>query len=114
MQKDEPQLFADIKKMSKSAAKTLAANYYDAHAMMAAVLDRMYKKGELTYGRVGKIDALTRTEGGCQFCVNDHWKFPLGCPYGKPDEKQPPVGWLEKVAAALVLAGKTNTKGSAS
>ena len=79
--------------------------------MMASVLDAMLKKGELSYGKVGDgtvgdIEALTRNEGACKFCVNDHWKFPLGCPYGKPDEPSPKPGYLEKVAAAFVAAGK--------
>jgi hypothetical protein len=116
-QADVDALNAQIKSMSRAAAKLLAVNYYDAHAMMANVLDEMYKKGELTYGRVGNIEALTRTEGACKFCVNERWKFPLGCPYGKPDEPQPPVGWLQKVAAALVAAGQpksTSTKGKTS
>jgi hypothetical protein len=34
--------------------------------------------------------------------VNDHWKFPKGCPYGKPDEKQYTIGFLEKVIAAMI------------
>ncbi len=115
-QADADAITAQVKSMSRAAAKVLAANYYDAHAMMAGVLDAMYKKKELTYGRVGNIEALTRTEGACQFCVNDHWKFPLGCPYGKPEETQPPVGWLEKVAASLTIAGKpkSSTKGTTS
>ena len=108
--KDEAGLKAQIRKMSKSASKTLEQNFYDAHAMMAGVLDRMYKKGELTYGRVGSIEALTRTDGACKFCVNDRWKFPLGCPYNKPEEPSPKPGWLEKVTAAFVLAGKPKGK----
>ena len=100
-------ILADIEKLSSSAAKLLNANFYDAHAMMASVLDHMYAKRELTYGKVGNIEALRRTEGACKFCVNDHWKFPLGCPYGKPDEKSPKPGYLEKVAAAFVAAGRS-------
>jgi len=111
---DVAALNADIKQMSRAAAKVLAANFIDAHAMMADVLDDMYKKGELAYGRVGDIDALTRTDGACKFCVNDRWKFPLGCPYGKPEETSPPAGWLAKVSAAFVAAGRRKTKRSAS
>ena len=109
VQKGVDVVYAQIRKMSKSAAKLLAANFYDAHRMMADVLDHMFKKGELSYGKVGDIEALTRTEGACKFCVNDHWKFPLGCPYGKPDEKSPKPGYLEKVAAAFVAAGRSTS-----
>jgi len=51
---------------------------------------------------------LARTTGPCMFCVNDHWKFPKGCPYGKPDEKQYSIGFLEKVTATM-LAGSGAT-----
>lgn len=111
---DAAAILLQIKKLSKSAAKLLTANYYEAHAMMAAVLDAMLKKGALSYGKAGDIEALRRTEGACKFCVNDHWKFPLGCPYGKPDEPSPKPGYLEKVAAAFVAAGKTERRKSTS
>ncbi len=48
---------------------------------------------------------LTRGEGPCSFCVNARWQFPEGCPYGKPAEASPPPGFLEKVAAEVVLSG---------
>lgn len=117
VQKDSSELLAQIEAMSATAATTLRRGFYDAHATMAAVLDDMYKKGELRYGRVGNIDALTRTEGPCKFCVNENWKFPLGCPYGKPDETSPEPGWLESVTDALVAAGRpgrTKKKANAS
>jgi hypothetical protein len=100
------ELLALIKRQSPGAATLLRANFYDAHRMMAGVLDDMYAKGELAYGRAGNVEALTRTDGACRFCVNDRWRFPLGCPYGKPNEPSPPTGWLEKVAAAAVAAGR--------
>jgi hypothetical protein len=105
MAKGAPEILAQIAALSPTAATTLQKNFYDAHRQMADVLDQMYAKGELSYGRVGPIDALTRTEGACKFCVNDRWTFPLGCPYGKPDEPSPAAGWLEQVTAALVQAG---------
>ena len=48
---------------------------------------------------------LARTDGPCVFCDNRHWKFPLGCPYGKPKETPLPNGWLEKVAAQILSSG---------
>jgi hypothetical protein len=70
--------------------------------MTAAVLDDLFEKGALAWGP----GYLTRAQGSCQFCVNQHWQFPLGCPYGKPKEPVPPVGFLEKVAAEIVRTGR--------
>jgi hypothetical protein len=39
------------------------------------------------------------------FCVNRHWTFPLGCPYGKPTEAPLPTGLLENVAAEIIRSG---------
>jgi len=38
--------------------------------------------------------------------VNEHWTFPLGCPYEKNELESPPAGFLEKVAEAIVAAGR--------
>jgi hypothetical protein len=80
------------------------AYYYDPHQMMADLLEEMFNKGELTYTPPQGDHAgfLCRTDGPCTFCVNHRWTFPLGCPYGKPDEKQYPIGFLEKVATQLM------------
>lgn len=86
-----------------ASAPELDAGFYDAPAMMAGVLEGLYSTGALSYGPAG---ALTRTEGACKFCVNDHWQFPLGCPYDKPPEPSPAPGVLESVAAAIVAAGR--------
>jgi hypothetical protein len=107
--KGAAEILAQIAALSRDAAAALQKNFYDAHRMMADVLDHMYAEGELRYGRVGNVDALARTEGACKFCVNDRWTFPLGCPYGKPDEPSPTTGWLEQVTAALVQAGRPNS-----
>ncbi len=54
-------------------------------------------------------DHLVRSDGPCQFCDNDHWRFPGGCPYGKPAESEPPaegglhdavVDFVKRTAAA--------------
>jgi hypothetical protein len=89
------------------SAAVLAAALYDPHAMMAAVLGELYDAGELAYGPIGdgSLSGLRRSAGACQFCVNHHWTFPLGCPYGKPSQQQPPVGFLAEVAGAMVSAG---------
>jgi len=82
-------------------------SYYDPHAMMASVLDNLYSVGKLTWREVvGGAGYLERTLGSCQFCVNQHWQFPLGCPYGKPKEESPPPGFLEKVARRIVEEGR--------
>ena len=78
--------------------------YYNAHELMAAVMNTMYDSGELMYDDTKNY--LMRTAGGCRFCVNQHWQFPNECRYGKPAEPPPPPGWLEKVADYIILNGK--------
>jgi hypothetical protein len=94
----------DIAQRFPQSAQLLADSLYDAHAMMAGVLSQLYEAKVLTYGPIGDgtVNALGRTEGACRFCVNEHWTFPLGCPYGKPQEPSPPAGFLRQVAAGMV------------
>jgi hypothetical protein len=105
---DKAGLVSDLQKAAPSVAKLLGANFLDPHQMMADVLIDLLAHGVLRYGPIanGHAKALTRTEGACCFCVNDHWKFPEGCPYDKPDEPAPATGFLEKIAAAIVASGK--------
>jgi len=114
IQKDVPEVLADIKRTYASASTQLMAVYFDAHQMMAAVLEQLYQNGKLSYtsSKNGSPGFLSRGEGPCTFCVNDHWKFPKGCPYGKPDEKQYPVGFLEQVAKAMVGSSESTTPSS--
>lgn len=81
--------------------------YYDAHALMANVLKKMYDDGELRYDDQGNY--LGRTAGACRFCVNEYWQFPNECRYGKNLETQPPPGYLEKVADWIAANGKPET-----
>jgi hypothetical protein len=99
---DTPAVMTDLKARDPSAAAELMQYFYDPHNMMAAVLEQLYTQGQLVYTSPTSSTAgfLTRGSGPCEFCVNDHWSFPKGCPYGKPNEKKYPVGFLEKVAAA--------------
>jgi hypothetical protein len=104
---DAPAALSHIKTTWPKASTILELNYYDPHRMMAGVLQDAYANGELSYvaARQGQAGFLSRTAGPCAFCVNDHWKFPLGCPYGKPDQPPLSAGLLEKAAAAIVKAG---------
>ena len=97
-------VLAELKKNYATAMPSLNAGFYDAHQMMAGVLQDLYRSGALSYVNktASKPGYLARTDGSCQFCVNAHWKFPLGCPYGKNLEPPPPAGFLEKVAQAIV------------
>jgi hypothetical protein len=109
MERDPAEVLSELQRKYPAAAKALMPGLYDPHAMMTAVLKNMYGK-ELTYTdpKAGSPGYLTRSNGPCAFCVNDHWKFPRGCPYGKPDEKRYSIGFLEKVTA-LMLAGSAAT-----
>jgi len=101
--KDVPAVMTDLRAKDPSALVELMQYFYDPHNMMAAVLEQMYSKGQLAYTSPTSSTPgfLTRGSGPCEFCVNDRWNFPKGCPYGKPDEKKYPVGFLEKVTDAL-------------
>jgi hypothetical protein len=105
--KDVAPVLAHIKKTWPDAGRALMPGYYDAAAMMAGVLDDLYAKGSLSFvpphGK--RRGYLRRGDGPCAFCVNRHWTFPLGCPYGKPDEKTLPTGFLDKIAAMIVKRG---------
>jgi hypothetical protein len=109
MERDAGTVLSELKRKYPAATAALMPDLYDSHEMMTAVLKNMYGK-ELTYTepRDGRSGYLTRSDGPCAFCVNDHWNFPQGCPYGKPDEKRYSIGFLEKVAA-LMLAGSGAT-----
>ena len=104
---DAPAVLSHIKTTWPKASAILDLNYYDPNRMMAGVLEDAYADGELSYvaPRQGQPGFLSRAAGPCAFCVNDHWKFPLGCPYGKPGQPPLPAGLLDKAAAAIVKAG---------
>ena len=101
--KDAPAVMADLKTKDPSAAAELMQCFYDPHNMMAIVLEQMYAQGHLAYTSPtrGNAGFLTRGSGPCEFCINHRWSFPKGCPYGKPDEKKYPVGFLEKVTDVM-------------
>jgi hypothetical protein len=108
IENDATAVLAALKAAYAPALAALNLCFYDAHQMMAGVLAGLYSAGTLGYTAPagGKPGYLSRALGPCSFCVNDQWKFPLGCPYGKPEEAPLPNGFLEKVAAAMVKAGK--------
>jgi hypothetical protein len=109
MERDVAGVLSELQRTYPTATAELMPDFYDPHTMMADVLKSMYGK-ELAYteSKAGSPGYLTRSNGPCTFCVNSHWKFPRGCPYGKPDEKQYSIGFLEKVTA-LMLAGSAAT-----
>ena len=105
--RDAAAVLLHVKNAWPTASSILEPAYYDPNQMMAGVLRDVYANGGLKYvaSRQGHAGYLARNDGPCTFCVNDHWKFPLGCPYGKPEEPQLPPGVLDKVAAAIIKAG---------
>jgi hypothetical protein len=111
---DDRSVAADLAARFSISAAVLEAGFFDPHAMMGAVLAELYDSGGLVYGKLADgSSGLARTEGSCRFCVNDRWQFPLGCPYGKPDEPPPPPGFLEQVAAQAIRSGQATTNGGA-
>lgn len=102
-------VLTDLNTNYHEALEKLWEFYYNPHKQMAKVLEDLYKDGKLAYTNANEQDNgyLTRSEGSCHFCVNDHWKFPLGCPYKKTLETPPPPGFLQKIATEIVAAGKS-------
>jgi hypothetical protein len=101
--KDATAVLTEIKQKFAPASAQLRAAYYDPHQILSNVLSQLYDQGELTYtaSRDGKPGFLSRNSGPCTFCDNQRWRFPKGCPYGKPGETQYPIGFLEKVAQVM-------------
>ena len=107
---DAKGVFAKLKTDYTDALETLMPYFVDAHTAMAKVLEGQFEDGKLAYtdGSGGEEGYLTRGNGGCKFCVNQHWEFPQGCPYNKPNEVEPDASFLEGIAKALVAGGKLN------
>ena len=90
-----------------AAYQALIPYLYDPHTLMGSVLDQLYAQGKLNWhAKSDGTGYLARTEGSCQFCVNQHWQFPNECRYDKPKEPAPAPGFLEKVADYLVATGR--------
>jgi hypothetical protein len=90
--------------LSISGQAVLDAYFLDPLQMMAQALADEFKKGTITFD--AKTGRLARASGPCRFCVNADWKFPEGCPYGKPDEPALPAGQLEDAVKAILAQGK--------
>lgn len=87
-----------------AAYNELKPSFYEPHNQMSNVLEDLFNGGELgwTDGNAQQPGYLSRAVGPCQFCDNSHWKFPQGCPYGKPQETRYPLGFLEQVATEII------------
>jgi hypothetical protein len=104
---DEQGVMNDLKEKYPGALSVLMKGFYDVHSTMAEVLGSLYRAKKLLYtDGINGPGYLARTEGSCRFCVNNHWEFPLKCPYNKNEEAPPPPGFLEKVAEAIAAGGK--------
>jgi len=98
-----PAVLSTLRRRWPAAGRHLQPLFYDALPMMAGVLKDLYTRGELAFAAAARgPGSLRRTDGPCSFCVNRHWHFPLGCPYGKSDEPPPPAGFLQTVAADMI------------
>jgi len=104
---DAAAVLQELKTSYADANITLQPCFYDAHAEMAGVLEDLFTAGQISWTDGNGAQAsgyLSRGVGPCQFCDNNHWQFPQGCPYGKPTEKQYPIGFLEKVAQEIIAS----------
>jgi hypothetical protein len=106
---DPDGVLAELQQKYPVAWTVLQSDFYDPHEIMAGVLRDLYPKYlSFTSGQNGGF--LTRSDGPCEFCENDKWKFPLGCPYGKPLEPKYPIGFLEKVVAVMLARSGLATR----
>jgi hypothetical protein len=107
IERDPSGVLDELRREYLDALGDLNRSFCDAHRVMAGVLQDLCNQGALSYTPASGSNPghLTRTDGSCHFCVNQHWQFPLGCPYEKTEEQAPPVGFLDKVAEAMVSAG---------
>jgi hypothetical protein len=103
-----PAVRQKLKQNYPSLFAALEPDFYDPHQTMSDVLIDMYDKGDLVFD--GDKNYLTRTEGSCKFCVNQHWQFKNECRYNKNLESSPPQGFLEKVADYIVENGSPAKK----
>lgn len=101
IQSDVAGVLAELQQKYPASWTSLQRVFYDPHEIMAGVLRGLYPH-HLSYAAGQNGGFLARADGPCQFCDNDKWKFPLGCPYGKPLEPKYPIGFLEKVVAAML------------
>jgi hypothetical protein len=86
-----------LKQRYPAAYALLHSFYHDPHAMMASVLNELYRDGVLSWqNRDDESGCLARSEGACHFCVNQRWRLFNECPYGKTHEPPRSTRFLEK------------------
>ena len=101
-EKDAAAVKAEFEHKFPDAAAALVGSFYDrARDDGGSAEGALWQGVGYTAGKNGNPGRLSRATGPCQFCDNSKWKFPQGCPYGKPEEQQYEVGFLEK--------GRSNT-----
>lgn len=101
--KDKDQVLQELSEKFPDASKELKLDFYDPHTQMTEVLNDLYLSKKLQFS--DSHGYLERSKGACQFCVNDLWSFPAGCPYENIKEKQPPIGTLDQIASEIVKQG---------
>jgi hypothetical protein len=86
-------------KISIEGWRVLNAYFIDPYDLLAEALAQEFKGGTLGFDQA--TGHLKRSDGPCRFCVNDKWKFPEGCAYGKPDLAPYADGELETVVDTI-------------
>jgi hypothetical protein len=91
-------------RLSVSGSRVLESYVVDSYELLAAALADELKSGGLAFD--AKSGHLVRGDGPCCFCVNDRWKFPEGCAYGKADEKPLPARQAEAAVSAILARAR--------
>jgi hypothetical protein len=90
--------------LSIAAWQVLSAYTMDPFEMAATALAQEYQSGRLSFDP--KAKRLRRGDGGCRYCVNDQWRFPQGCLYGKPDEVSPAPEQIDRARNTILARAR--------
>jgi hypothetical protein len=85
----------EFKTRHQQALIRLMRKLFDASALIGEGIAQEILLGNVGFDRDNRH--LVRSDGPCRYCVNELWRFPEGCAYGKPDEARYPEGLLQKV-----------------
>ncbi len=67
--------------ISEAAWQELMGRYCEPNVLIVGALKHEFSQQRLVFNE--ETGHLDRAGGSCAYCVNEQWRFPEGCPYGK-------------------------------